>query len=74
MKADKTLTIKGLTDQRPKEVTKDVLSKMAKGQILRVIADDAGARQAIAVLCQSSGYNLLSMEEDGEIICFNIQK
>jgi TusA-related sulfurtransferase len=74
MKADKTLTIKGLTDQRPKEVTKDVLSKMAKGQILRVIADDAGARQAIAVLCQCLGYNLLSMEEDGEIICFNIQK
>jgi TusA-related sulfurtransferase len=74
MKADKTLDIKGLTDQRPKEVTKDVLNMMAKGQILRVIADDAEARQAIAVLCEYSGYNLLSMEEDGGIICFTIQK
>lgn len=74
MKADKTLDIKGLTDQRPKEVTEDVLNKMAKGQILRVIADDAGAKQAIEVLCESSGYNLLLMQEEGRIICFTIQK
>ena len=74
MKTDKTLDIKGLTDQRPKEVTQDVLNMMAKGQILRVIADDAGSRQAIALLCEYCGYNLLSMEEDGDIICFNIQK
>jgi tRNA 2-thiouridine synthesizing protein A len=74
MKADKTLDIKGLSDQRPQEVTKDVLNMMAEGQILRVIADDAGARQAIAAPCECSGYNLLSMEEDRGIICFNIQK
>jgi TusA-related sulfurtransferase len=74
MKADKTLDIKGLSDQRPQEVTKDVLNMMAEGQILRVIADDAGARQAIAALCECSGYNLLSMEEDRGIIRFNIQK
>ena len=74
MKTEKTLDIKGLTDQRPREVTKDVMNRMAKGQILRVISDDAGAREAIAVLCECSGYNLLSMEEDKGIICFNIQK
>ncbi|MBI5634077.1 MAG: sulfurtransferase TusA family protein [Nitrospirae bacterium] len=74
MKADKTLDIKGLTDQRPKEVTKNVLSIMAKGQILRVIADDAGARQALVSLCEYSGYSLLSLEEDRGVICFNIQK
>jgi len=74
MKADKTLDIKGLTDQRPKEVTEDVMNKMAKGQILRVIADDAGARQAIILLCEYSGYSLLSLEEDRGIICFNIRK
>lgn len=74
MKADKTLDIKGLIDQRPKEVTKDVLSMMAKGQILRVISDDAGAKQAIALLCEHSGYNLISTEEEGVVICFTIQK
>lgn len=74
MKADKTLDIMGLTDQRPKEVTKDVLDIMAKGQILRVIADDAGARRAIALLCEYSGYSLLSTEEDGRVLCFTIQK
>lgn len=74
MKADKTLDIKGLTDQRPQEVTKDVLNMMAKGQILKVIADDEGARRTISMLCEYSGYKLISMEEDGKIICFIIQK
>lgn len=74
MKTDKTLDIKGLTDQRPQEVTNDVLKMMAKGQILRVIADDAGARRTISMLCEFSGYNLLSIDEDKGIICFNIQK
>lgn len=74
MKTDKTLDIKGLTDQRPQEVTKDVLNMMAKGQILRVIADDEGARRTISMLCEYSGYSLLSMKEDGRIICFIIQK
>lgn len=74
MKTDKTLDIKGLTDQRPREVTRDVMNEMAKDQILRVIANDAGAKQAIAELCECSGYNLLSVEEDKGIFCFNIQK
>ncbi|MBI5076121.1 MAG: sulfurtransferase TusA family protein [Nitrospirae bacterium] len=74
MKADKTLDIKGLTDQRPKEVTRNVLSMMAKGQILRVIADDSGARQALIALCEYSGYRLLSLEEESGVIYFNIQK
>ena len=74
MKADKTLDIKGLTDQRPQEVTKDVLNMMTKGQILRVMADDAGARESIALLCECSGYKLLSMDKEGRIICFTIQK
>lgn len=74
MKADKTLDIKGLADHRPQEVTKDVLNTMAKGQILRVIADDEGARRTISMLCEYSGYKLISIEEDGEIIRFIIQR
>ena len=74
MKADKTLDIKGLSNQRLPEVTRDVLNMMAKGQILRVIADDEGARRTISLLCEYSGHKLISMEEDGKIICFIIQK
>ncbi len=74
MKADKTLDIKGLTDPRPKEVTKDVLNMMSKGRVLRVISDDAAARRTIALLCEYSGYSLLSTDEDGGVICFTIQK
>lgn len=74
MKADKTLDIKGLTHERPKEVTKDVLNIMAKGQILRVIADDPAARHALSALCEYSGYRLLSLEEERGIFCFTIQK
>ncbi len=74
MKADKTLDIKGLTDQRSMEVTRDVLVFMASDQILRVIADAARAGEIIAVLCEDAGYHLLSSEAEGGTVCLTIQK
>ncbi|MHB8893564.1 MAG: sulfurtransferase TusA family protein [Candidatus Geothermincolia bacterium] len=74
MRADKTLDIKGLTDQRSMEVTRDVLVLMAGGQILRVIADAARAGETIAVLCEDAGYRLLSSEAEGGTVCLTIQK
>lgn len=73
MRADKTLDIKGLTDKRSMEVTRDVLDSMAADRILRVIAD-ARAEAAISVLCEDAGYRLLSSEAEGGTICLTIQK
>ncbi len=68
----KTLDIKGLSGRRPCEVTGHTLKNMAKGQILRVVSDDAETRREIPRLCGSEGYGLLSIEEDRGIICFII--
>jgi TusA-related sulfurtransferase len=74
MKANKTLDIKGLAGQRPGEVTKEILSTMVKGQVLRVISDDAATKQALPLLCEYLGYQLLSIEEDRGVLCFTIMK
>jgi len=74
IRADKTLDIKGLSMQRPLEVTKEVLNTMEKGRVLQVVADDSGTKRSIPLLCEYMGYRLLSMEEDRGIICFTIMK
>jgi TusA-related sulfurtransferase len=74
IKVDKTLDIKGLSAQRPAEVTKSILNLMMKGQTLRVVADDAAAKQNIPVLCENLGCIMLSMEEEGGRLYFTIRK
>ncbi|RJQ49462.1 MAG: sulfurtransferase TusA family protein [Nitrospiraceae bacterium] len=74
MKVDKTLDIKGLSAQRLKEVTQEILNMMAKGQILRVIADNAETDMAISMVCEHLGCRLLSMEQDGGVVCLTIMK
>ena len=73
-KVNKTLDIKGLSGQRPAEVTKDILNGMATGQVLRVISDDSATRQYFPLLCENFGFQLLSIEEDRGIFCFTIMK
>jgi TusA-related sulfurtransferase len=73
-KVNKTLDIKGLSGQRPAEVTTDILNSMAKGQVLRVISDDSATRQTFPLLCEYLGYRLISMEESRGIFCFIIVK
>jgi len=74
IKVDKTLDIKGLSAQRPAEVTKSILNIMRKGQTLRVVVDDASAKENIPVLCKNMGCVMLSVEEDGGSLYFTIQK
>jgi TusA-related sulfurtransferase len=74
IKVDKTLDIKGLSAQRPAEVTKSILNIMRKGQTLRVVADDAAAKESIAVLCENLGCMMLSVEEDRGSLYFTIRK
>ena len=74
IKVDKTLDIKGLSAQRPVEVTKSILNMMMKGQTLRVVANDAAAKQNIPVLCEKMGCIMLLMEEKGGSLYFTIRK
>ena len=49
--------------------TKNSLSQMKSGQVLKVLATDPGAPEDFAVFCQKTGNELLSSTElDGELI------
>lgn len=74
IRIDKTLDIGGVTDIRAKAILMDIFEKIGKGQVLRVIAKGAAARQIIPSLCESSGYELLDFREDAGMMYFTIQK
>lgn len=74
MSIDKTLDIKGLAGQRQVAVTETILQMMAKGQTLKVVTDNAGAKLTFPLLCEHLGCALLSIEEGGGIVSFVIQK
>lgn len=74
IRIDKTLDIKGLSMQRPREITKGILENMEKGSVLQVIADCGETKRSIPLLCENLGCRLISMEEDRGIICFTIMR
>lgn len=74
LRVDKTLDIKGLSAQRLKEVTQEILNMMSKGQVLRVIADNAETNKVIPVVCEHLGCRLLSTEEDKGVVSLTIMK
>lgn len=74
LKADKTLNIEGLSDIRSGQVAMDTLDKMTPGQILKVITRDYKSKKTLPLLCENSGYRLLSIKEEGGYIYLTIQK
>lgn len=74
LKTDKTLDIKGLIHPRPGIITEHTLGEMEPGQVLRVITNDAGAKQSIPELCRGRGYKLLELLEDAGTLYFTIRK
>lgn len=74
IRVDKTLDIKGIQLTRLQELTRDTLEMMYSGQILRVITDDMTTKNTIPSLCDTNGYILIEIEENGGIIYFTIKK
>ena len=67
--AEQTLDLKGLNCPLPLLKAKQALNKMTSGQILRVLATDAGSVRDFASFCRLSGHELLSStEQDGVFI------
>ncbi len=73
-KVDKTLDVRGLVCPRAKAVTEHTLEKMESGQSLQVITDGIAARQSLTSFCESRGYKILAIREDGGILYFTIKK
>lgn len=74
IRIDKTLDIKGISSPRPQELTFNILESMDSGQILQVITSDRAAKNTIPFLCESNGYILIEIEDDGGTIYFTIKK
>ena len=67
MKADATLDCTGLYCPVPIIETTDKIRELEIGQVLEVLADDKGIRTDMPAWCESTGNELLGIEEeDGE--------
>jgi tRNA 2-thiouridine synthesizing protein A len=70
---DKTLDTKGLACPLPILKTKKVLSEMAKGAKLEVLATDPGAVPDFKAFCESTGNILVEHSEQAGVYRFVIQ-
>ncbi|NIN66987.1 MAG: sulfurtransferase TusA family protein [Anaerolineae bacterium] len=67
MKADASLDCVGLYCPMPIIKTKEKVQELEVGQVLEVIADDKGIKADMPAWCESTGNELLGVEEeDGE--------
>lgn len=67
MEADATLDCVGLYCPMPIIQTSEKVKELKIGQVLEVIADDKGIKADMPAWCESTGNELLGLdEEDGE--------
>jgi len=74
VRIDKVLDVKGLICPRPMIMTMSTLKSMGKGQVLRIISNDKTTKHSIPGLCERTGFRLLEMKEEDDMISFVIQK
>jgi tRNA 2-thiouridine synthesizing protein A len=73
-KPDKTIDCFGLICPMPIVETAKEMTRMKKGQILEIIADDEGIVSDIPAWCESTGNKFLGMEKKGEIYHMFVKK
>jgi len=71
---DVVLQVCGLRCPMPLLKTKQALSSMEVGQVLKVEATDAGAWRDIPAFVALTSHELLQREEEGELFIFYIVK
>lgn len=74
MNFDMELDARGLVCPLPILRTKKALSKMAHGQVLKIVATDPGAVIDFKVFADQTGNELLSLSEATEEITFFMKK
>ncbi|MGQ9854724.1 MAG: sulfurtransferase TusA family protein [Candidatus Oleimicrobiaceae bacterium] len=63
---DETLDCIGLYCPMPILMTAEKIARMAPGQVLEIISDDRGIRTDMPAWCESTGHELLGLEQKGE--------
>jgi len=72
--ADQVLDAKGLNCPLPILRAKKALKDMSTGAVLEIIATDPGAVKDFQAFCRTTGNELVSSAEDGDIYTFEIRK
>jgi len=70
MKFDKELDARGLACPMPIVKTKKTLAGMTAGQVLKIVATDAGAVSDMQAFAEATGHQLLSSETLGKEYVF----
>ena len=68
IKPDEVLDLTGLFCPEPVYRTRIKMDEMEKNQILEVLADDPAAEEDIKVLSRNMGYEILSIQKDGDTL------
>ncbi len=74
MHADQTLDARGLSCPLPVLRIKKALSAMASGQVLKMVATDAGSIKDMEAYTRQTGHELLSSAVEGREYIFFIKK
>ena len=62
-----------MRSSRLKAPAVDVIGKMEPGQVVQIIADDRGAKQEVPQLCESMGWELVDISDQGGVLSFIIK-
>jgi tRNA 2-thiouridine synthesizing protein A len=74
MQVDHELDVRGLNCPLPILRTKKALAGMERGQTLRILATDPGARQDFPAFAEQSGNVLLTQTEEGGVFEFVLRR
>lgn len=73
-KIDVIVDCRGLHCPMPILKIKEASDRMASGQVMEVLATDAGAERSVDAWSRHTGNEVLGVENDGEVFRFCIQK
>lgn len=74
MNVDRELDVKGLNCPLPILRTKKALSEMSTGQVLRVLATDAGSVKDFQAFARQTGHELLSWSETSQVFEYLLRR
>lgn len=74
MEFDRDLDVKGLNCPLPILRTKKALAEMESGQILRVLATDAGSLKDFPAFAKQTGSALLEQKEENRVSEFYLKR
>ncbi|MGE6426022.1 sulfurtransferase TusA family protein [Bacillus altitudinis] len=74
MTSDHILDVTGLACPMPIIRTKKKMNDLAEGQVLEIHATDKGAKTDLAAWAKSSGHELITQTDEGQVLKFWVRK